>query len=91
MPRVGSNDEKGFATLLVASGIVVTIDEIQRGKLEPSRYFGLVAAFLMLSVVSQFQPGLARGFAWLLLLALLLTRGPRVLDSISRKAKEVRK
>jgi len=83
-----ATDEKGFAALLLASGIVVTVDEIQKGELAPSRYFGLVAAFLMLSLLSQFQPELARGFAWLLFLALLLTRGPRVLNSVSRKARE---
>lgn len=87
---MASKDERGFAALLIASGIVVTIDEIQRGELAPSRYFGLVAAFLMLSLLSQFQPELARGFAWLLFLALLLQRGPRVLNSVSRKAREVR-
>lgn len=83
---MASKDERGFAALLIASGIVITVDEIQRGTVTPSRYFGVVAAFLMLSLLSQFQPELARGFAWLLFLALLLQRGPRVLDSVSRKA-----
>lgn len=84
---MATSDERGFATLLIASGIVITIDEIQRGELVPSRYFGIVAAFLMLGVLSQFQPELAKGFAWLVFLALLLTRGPRVLDSVTRKAR----
>lgn len=78
---------KGFITLLIASGVVITIDELQRGQLAPARYFGLIAGFFLLSFIASFEPEFAYMLAWLFFIALLLQRGTRVFAAVARKAK----
>ncbi len=85
-----AKNSAGLPTLLVAGGILITVDELMHGTIAPGRYFGLIAAFLGLSFISSFQPEFALMLAWLFFLALLLQRGGRVFAGVAKKAKEAK-
>lgn len=80
--------EKGIATLFLTSGIIITVDELGKGELAPSRYFGLVSGFFLIAVIGSFNSEFARILAWLYLVAILVQRGPRVLDHVSKTARK---
>lgn len=76
----------GIAALFFASGAVITVDEIGKGELAPSRYFGLVSGFLLIGLFSAFQNDFALALAWLFFLAILVSRGARVFGQVATVA-----
>lgn len=82
-------DEKGIASLFIASGIVITVDEAQRLSLSANRYYALVGGFFLIALIGSFEPGFARMLAWLFFIGILLQRGPRVLKAVAARAKGV--
>lgn len=84
-------DEKGFATILLVSAGIITLDDLAHAGIHPSSYFGLVGAFFLCSIVSSFQPDFARALAWLVFVAILFARGSSALSILGAFANRGRR
>ena len=78
------NGTRAVIGAMVATGIIVTADEIVKGGgLPPLRaYLGLVFAGIMLGALAEPAPELAAGLAALMVVGVALTRGVRVAKAI---------
>lgn len=70
---------------MLATGTIVTLDQISRGNLpKPRSYIGLAAVWVVLSFTADRFPQAAAPFAVLLLVGQLATRGPSLFRTLGR-------
>lgn len=82
--------DKKIATFMVGTALLVGLDGLQQGKLSPRMFIGVVIAYLMLLfAASAGLADLAVAFAFLVFLAVLLTRGARVFGLVATASKSL--
>jgi hypothetical protein len=69
----------GVVFPIAATGVLVTADALIGGKPPTGRqYVGLAGAAVLLVITAGPAPAVARGLAWLMFVAVLYERGPRI-------------
>ncbi len=79
-----ADSERHLGALFVGSGAVLTIDGLMHADLHPSRYIALIVAFVLIVLLAQWSGDLASALAWLVFLAILLTKGQSVLTGVTK-------
>ena len=75
---------KQFATLFAATIVIVTVEGLTGNRpLGFHNYIGLLFVWLVLAFINTWSPELAKAFAWLFLVVLLLAKGPTILSKYS--------
>lgn len=73
------NATKVLAGEFMAASLLVTIDYITAGQApKPRAYLGLAGAFVILALLAEAQPAIAKAFGALVLAAILFGRGRAV-------------
>lgn len=73
-----------IAAAFIGTTAIVAIDGIQRGKVTPRIFVGSTAAFLLVSFLAVANDELAVALAFLVFVAVFLTRGVRVFGKLGR-------
>jgi len=77
------NPQSQILAALVATGLVITADAaLGAEKLTFSKYLSLTFIAIMLVILASFAPELAAGFAWLIFVAVLITKGQPVFKAL---------
>lgn len=76
------NSQNVVLITMVGTAIVVVGSDLQEGGIKGTHLLGLGIVYLGLAAVDDFAPKLAIPFSVLVLVGVLLTRGPKVLNAL---------
>lgn len=76
------NSDNVVLITMVGTAIVVVGSDLQSGGIKGTHLLGLGIVYLALAAVNDFAPKLAIPFSVLVLVGVLLTRGPKVLNAL---------
>lgn len=85
------NDKNVVAMSLVASGVIVTIDDIRTDGIKGTHLLALGVVYIAVSAATDIAPSVGVPFALLVFASIALTKGANVFNSIGEAASSNKK